>query len=311
MLACCTLLAASGCASAPPQAGPTTAVELTAVPFFPQTVHQCGPAALATILTNAGVATDPAALTSEVYVAGLRGSLQAELLGATRRHGLIPYVLTPDWGALTAELAAGRPVLVLESFGLRRVPMWHYAVVVGVDPQRDRVILRSGRKRRRIEHRARFLRRWAPGHQWAFVAITPGELPASATPALYVRALAGAEPLLPAPRAAAAFAAALTRWPNDELVLFAAAGHALASHDLSDSAALYRRLLAIAPRNAAARNNLANVLAEQGCRDAALAEARAALALVAPTDRLYDSIRDTVATIERARQTPATAAGCS
>jgi hypothetical protein len=41
--------------------------------------------------------------------------LQPELLGATRRHGLIPYVLAPDPSALTAELAARRPVLVLQN----------------------------------------------------------------------------------------------------------------------------------------------------------------------------------------------------
>ena len=63
--------------------------------------------------------------------------------------------------------------------------------------------------------------------------IEPGELPATATAALYVRALAGAEPLLPPARAADAFALALRSWPDDELVLFAAAGHELGAGDLA------------------------------------------------------------------------------
>jgi hypothetical protein len=62
---------------------------------------------------------------------------------------LIPYVLEPEVTALAAELAAGRPVLVLQNLGLERAPVWHYAVVDGID-QGD-VILRSGTQQRRVE----------------------------------------------------------------------------------------------------------------------------------------------------------------
>jgi len=269
------------------------------VPFFAQTDYQCGPAALATVLANAGLAVDAGGLASEVYVEGLRGSLQAELLGATRRHGLIPYVLAPEPDALFAELDAGRPVLVLQNLGFARVPVWHYAVVVGFDLDADRVILRSGTQRRRLEHTARFLKSWQRGENWAFVAIEPGELPASATPALYVRALAGAEPLLPAAAASDAFALALKSWPDDDLVLFAAAGHELLTGNLGEAATLYRHLLARAPQHAAARNNLANALADQGCYAQARDEARAALAAVVPADELYAAISDTVDTLAK------------
>jgi tetratricopeptide (TPR) repeat protein len=276
------------------------AIELTHVPFFPQTEYQCGPAALATVLASAGLTVDADGLVSEVYIEGLRGSLQAELLGATRRHGLIPYVLAPEPSALFAELAAGRPVLVLQNLGIKRVPVWHYAVVVGLDRNADRVVLRSGTEQRRLERTERFLKSWLRAGDWAFVAIEPGELPATATAALYMRALAGAEPLLPAAGAADAFALALKSWPNDELVLFAAAGHELGAGDARGAAALYRRLLARAPRHAAARNNLANALAAQGCYAQAVEEAHAALAAASPDDELYTEIRDTVDTLERA-----------
>jgi hypothetical protein len=294
-------LALAGCAAAPRATAPANgpSVELTSVPFFPQTEYQCGPAALATVLASTGLAVDADSLVDEVYVEGLRGSLQAELLGATRRHGLIPYVLTPEPSTLFAELAAGRPVLVLQNLGLPRVPVWHYAVVVGFDRDAGRVILRSGLEQRRLERTTRFLKTWQRGENWAFVAVAPGELPATATASLYVRALAGAEPLLPQASAAEAFNRALETWPDDELVLFAAAGHELGSGHLDAAAALYRRLLARAPQHAAARNNLANVLAVQGCHAQALDEARAALAAVATDDDLYAAIRDTVDTLEQ------------
>ena len=93
--------------------------------------------------------------------------------------------------------------------------------------------------------------------------------------------------------------------------MFASAGQRYAAGDLSEATTLYRRLLATAPQNAAARNNLANVLADRGCRDEALTEARAALAAVPPADELGAAVRDTVAQLERAAaQSKGTAARC-
>jgi hypothetical protein len=287
-------------------------IELDDVPFFPQTEYQCGPAALATILAHADLPVDAEDMVAAVYVEGLQGSLQAELLGATRRNGLIPYVLEPQPSALFAELAAGRPVLILQNLGLTRVPVWHYAVVVGFDRERDRVILRSGTERRRLERSARFLRSWGRGDNWAFVAIRPGAVPATATPARYVRALAGAEGVLPSGDTRAAYDTALAQWPQDDLVLFAAAARRHGERDSQGAAALYRRLLALQPNHAAARNNLANVLAEQGCYREALSQARAALEAIDIGSALYAAISDTVASIESASDgEDAAAAQCS
>ncbi|HEX6997652.1 MAG TPA: PA2778 family cysteine peptidase [Gammaproteobacteria bacterium] len=302
--------ALAGCAgvpSAPPASG---GVELDDVPFFPQTEYQCGPAALATILAHEGLAVTADDLVDDVYVEGLHGSLQAELLGATRRHGLIPYVLEPAAEALFGELAAGRPVLVLQNLGLPRFPVWHYAVVVGYDPAAGRVILRSGTERRRVEPLRRFERSVERAGHWAFVALEPGTLPATAEPLDYVRALAGAEPLLRPDAAARAHAAALARWPDEPPVLFAAAARAHADGRLEEAAALYRRLLERAPGDAAARNNLANVLADEGCVDAALREARAALAAAGEDGPLAAAIVDTVAGLERAQSVAGDRAGC-
>ena len=291
-------LGAVSCAAAPQLPPGARAEELTAVPFFPQTDYQCGPAALATVLAHAGAPVDAEGLVREVYVEGLRGSLQPELLGATRRHGFIPYVIAPEPSALMAELAARRPVLVLQNQGVERVPVWHYAVVVGIED--DNVVLRSGTEERRIERASRFLRSWQRGMNWAFVAIEPGALPTTATTGAYVRALAGTEPLLAPQAARRGYEAALERWPDDELVLFAAAGQRLASGDAAQATALYRRLLAANPEHTAARNNLANALAARGCYAEALAEARTALAGSDATNELTSAIRDTVAEVERA-----------
>ena len=65
-------------------------VQLSSVPFYPQEAYQCGPAALAGVLGAAGVAATPSSLAPQVYLPGRQGSLQLELMAASRRAGRIP-----------------------------------------------------------------------------------------------------------------------------------------------------------------------------------------------------------------------------
>jgi Tfp pilus assembly protein PilF len=126
-----------------------------------------------------------------------------------------------------------------------------------------------------------------------------------------VRALADAEPLLTPAAARLGYEAALERWPDDELVQFAAAGQLLGSGDAVQATGLYRRLLATNPGHVAARNNLANALAARGCYAEGLAEARTALAGSDASAEITDAIRDTVAELERALAGgPAAGASC-
>lgn len=293
-------VALSGCAGTPPlDLSPPASLELAEVPFFPQTDYQCGPAALATLLAHEGVLVTPDDLAPSVYVEGLRGSLQAELLAATRRRGLVPYVLEPDPAALFAALESDKPVLVLQNLGLPRLPIWHYAVVVGYDAQRGTVLLRSGTERRRNERLRRFLKSWQRANQWAFVAAEPAEPPPMATPERWIRALADAERMLSPDAAAAAYAAAKARWPNNPLVLFASGVHAGAAGRWVTAVRDYGALLAIEPTHAAARNNLAHMLAEGGCITAALYHARAALDALTSTHPLRAAVEDSVHSIAR------------
>ncbi len=68
-------------------------VEWGQVPFFPQEVNQCGPAALATALGAVGVSIAPKVLGTAVFVPAREGSLQIEMLAAPRRHG---HIATPN-----------------------------------------------------------------------------------------------------------------------------------------------------------------------------------------------------------------------
>jgi tetratricopeptide (TPR) repeat protein len=278
--------------------------ELTSVPFFPQTIHQCGPAALATVLVATGVAITPEQLAPRVYIPGRRGSLQVEMLATARTQGRLAYVLEPHFADLQSELAAGNPVLVLQDLGALGIRLWHFAVVVGYDPDRDVLILRSGTERRELERRDRFLHTWQASDYWAAVITRPDQPPATATGSDFIRTLTAAESHLSRPSVEAANAAALARWPADPLVLLANGNQAYAAGQLATAITRYRSLLAIDPQNVAGRNNLSNALLDAGCPQLALAEAEQASALVPPDSPLAAAVEDT-----RAKALAAEAAG--
>lgn len=295
------MLALSACALQGPRPELYPVAELSNVPFFPQTDYDCGPAALATILNDAGVSVSVAELIDAVYIEGLRGSLQVELLAATRREGLIPVPVGESAEDLLAEVDSGRPVLVMQNLAFARVPVWHYAVVVGYTAERDRFILRSGAEPRRLQRESRFLRSWRNADHWGFVAVQPGEIPASATADAYMRALLGASGQLDSAGASLAYDAALGRWPNDPTVLFLAAVREHSLDNLAPAASLYRRLLARDAAHAAGRNNLANVLLAQGCIESAAREAQIALDTQGPDGDFAAAIRVTIDEIESAQ----------
>lgn len=249
------------------------AVLLAHVPFHPQTDYQCGPAALATVLGASGKPTSPESLVTQVYLPGRRGSLQLELVAATRRAGRIPYPVERTPEALLDELRVGRPVLVLQNLLVRTVPRWHYAVLVGADPARNRMILNSGTQQGLAVRAPTFLRTWDWGGRWGLVALRPGELPARADAAAYLAAVADFETVAGADAAAPAYRAALQRWPRDPRPRLALGNQAYAAGDRVGAARHFRDGLAQAPGDPVLGNNYASVLGELGCR----AEARAAL----------------------------------
>ena len=124
------------------------AVELSQTPFFPQTEHQCGPAALATVLQPHHVDVSPQTLSSQLYIPAREGSLQVEMAVTARRYGMLPYPLSPQFTDLLAEIAAGNPVLVLQNLSFDWWPQWHYAVVIGYDITRNELTLRPGTTKR-------------------------------------------------------------------------------------------------------------------------------------------------------------------
>lgn len=207
----------AGCASAPtlsPSLRGGDKVELSGTPFFPQREYQCGPAALATGLGASGVDVTPDQLAPAVYVPGRKGSLQAELMAAARRHQRVPVPVEGRLEVLLQHLRDGRPVLVLLNLGVSWLPVWHYAVVVGYEPDAARFILRSGAEARALMPAARLQRAWAYSKHWGIV-ITPADaIPAASTETAWLTAVAPFESLAQLDAAELAYRAAIQRWPE-------------------------------------------------------------------------------------------------
>ena len=151
---------------------------LQQVPFYPQELYQCGPAALATILSHQGYEVAPKDLVEQVYLPEQEGSLPLEMVSTGRSFGLLAYRLEPELNHLLLQVEAGYPVLVFQNLGLESLPQWHFAVIVGFDLVRNELILRSATYR---EHRVdvkTFINTWERANRWAYVFLKPGTLPA-------------------------------------------------------------------------------------------------------------------------------------
>ncbi|MGE5622519.1 MAG: PA2778 family cysteine peptidase [Bacillota bacterium] len=274
-----------------PQGLPRQA-ELSATPFFPQERYQCGPAALAMTLNAAGIATSPDVLVAQVYVPQREGSLQPEMLAAGRRHGALSMTIPPRLDALLTEVAAGHPVLVLQNLGLQWAPLWHYAVVIGYDLDREEIVLRSGVTQRQIMPLSTFEHTWARSNYWGMVTLPPGRLPATPDEASLVSALVALEKSSTPAIARRAYDAALQRWPHNLTLQLGYGNAAYAQGDRVAAAAAFRRATEQHPDSAPAFNNLATVLSELGQFGQAKLAAEKAVALGGPwRDAAYATLQ--------------------
>lgn len=271
--------------------------ELRATPFFPQTDYQCGPAALATALGGLGVAADPARLAEQVFLPARTGTLQIELVAGARRQGVVATRIPPQLEAALRELAAGRPVIVLQNLGLSWYPAWHYAVLVGHDVERGDVILRSGTTERLVLPMNTFEHTWTRAGAWGIVLTRPGDWPATATETAVVEAAVGFERAAAPADALRAYRAALQRFAGN-LSLQMGVGNTLhASGDRRGAAEAFAAAAQTHPSSAAAWINLAWVQSELGERAAALDAARRAIAIDDPALRAQaqQALRDALA----------------
>jgi tetratricopeptide (TPR) repeat protein len=296
-LAALLFLQLTGCAT--PQAstletqwpeGIPNRVQLTDVPFFAQEDYECGPAALAMALQSAGVNIAPSDLVAQVFVPGKKGTLQVEMLAATRRQGALAYPLAPQVEAIVREVHAGHPVIVFQNLSLPVYPVWHYAVVIGFDRSRNVLTLHTGTSSASEISLYAFERTWARGNYWAMVALRPPTLPATAQPDALALSIAALE-RNHSGAALSAYTAALGQWPGHRGLLFGAGNATYAAGDLPQAQTHFAALVKNHPDFADAWNNLAQVLAKRKQWESAQEAIAKAVALGGPRLASYQTLQ--------------------
>lgn len=267
-------------------------IELIHTPFYPQVTDQCGPSALAAILNSSGVAVTPDALKSRIYIPGREGSLQIELLAASRGYGRMPYLIDTNVSALLSEVRAGRPVLVLQNLGSKRAPVWHYAVVVGYLADEKQFILRSGDQKRHVTGVSRFARTWQRAGYWGVLVLEPGDLPATPNADKYVRSVAALEAIGDFNSALPGYIAATELWPMHSMAWLGLGNTFYSQGELESAEDAYGKLLALESHNLIGLNNLSQVQMEQGRIMKAGATLDIALSVAEPDTAIYAALQE-------------------
>lgn len=237
-------------------------VNLTETPFYPQLEHHCGPAALSTVLEASGARPTYDEVADRIFVPDLEGSLQVELMAATRSFGRVPFRLPGRLQPVLAEVEAGRPVLILQNLRVPSMPAWHYAVVVGYDRDRAEILMRSGNERLQLTPSRRWMRQWDWASRWAIIVLEPGLLPIDPQLPAVLRALADFDDFAAADLRLRAWRSVTERWPNEPLAWLGTGNALYALGELEAALADWDQALEIDPRRWPARLNQAQALDE-------------------------------------------------
>ncbi len=265
--------------------------ELVNTAFFPQTEYHCGPAALASILQHHNISIEPEDIVRLVYTPRLQGSLQVEMVAASRQFDLLPVKLDGRLESLFREVDAGNPILVLQNLGLDVYPLWHYAVVVGYNLDTQSIVLRSGTEKRLVRPFDNFERTWQRAGYWGLIIVQPDQIPVTADANVFLDTVIELEQTGHLNSAYRAYQQASKRWPDSLIAYMGIGNTAFALGQYSDSVSAYQQLLAISPEAANAWNNLAYALAKQGKKQSSFAAIDNAIRLV-PDNKNFQHSRD-------------------
>jgi tetratricopeptide (TPR) repeat protein len=248
------------------------------------------------VLQALGDPVDEEALAASIPQAPGGGVLSVDLLLAARQRGLEADLVAGSAAVLRAEVAAGRPaILMLRLLNApgRSHDVYHYVVVDGMDPERDLFRFQLGDGKARWTTLDRLEGAWkGAGH--ALLRVRAPEAFAEMTAAVRLERSGRPDEAARRYRAILAEHPELARaWVN------LGNAEASASHE-AEAESAYRRALDLAPADVDALNNLAWLLLGQGRRlEEAEALAERAARAAAGSDRVL--VLDTLARIQAAR----------
>lgn len=234
------------------------------VPFYAQQQYYCGPTTLSEVFTFYGNPVSAEEIAPKIFIPEREGSLQLEMVSATRQYGFLPYAGRGTLTQLFRLVDDNIPVVVFQNLSIQLLPQWHYAVVIGYDLPAGTVTLHTGVTPDHTMSFELFEKTWARGNYW-YMAPLPPETTSPALDAFTYTSAAYDMLSVGRTDTALAFLASATRqWPDQWLAYFLLANHYL---ETQPEQAIYwfDKGFHAGKHQAAYMNNFAHVLAGQGC----------------------------------------------
>lgn len=226
------------------------------VAFVDQTIGFCGPATLTMAMGAAGEKVQIEDLAKQVYTPGFHGSVQSDMISASRRQGMMAVPIH-NLSALLKEISAGHPVIVFENLGFAWAAQWHYALVLGYDLNRQEIIMHSGHQSYVRQDMKIFERSWMLGEYWGLVVLPAGQIASTENEQDHVAAAVGLELANKTIAAQKSYQKILEIWPNNLIALIGLANVVYTNGDYPQAIHLLQRAIVAHPKSAAAQFNLA------------------------------------------------------
>lgn len=88
---------------------------ISAVPFYPQQQYYCGPTTLSEVFGYYGVKATPEEIAPKLFIPNKEGSLQLEMVSATRQYGFLPYTERGTLSSIMGLVKDDIPVIVFQN----------------------------------------------------------------------------------------------------------------------------------------------------------------------------------------------------
>ncbi|EWH10866.1 hypothetical protein DS2_06231 [Catenovulum agarivorans DS-2] len=253
------------------------------VPFFAQQDYFCGPTTLAEIFNYYGHSTTPEQVAPTVFLPKRQGSLQIEMTAATRKNGLLAYSVNGSLEQLVQLVHDNIPVIVLQNLSVEWQPLWHYAVVIGFDIPRKKIIMHSGTNQARAVDMAVFERTWRRADYWLLAPLTIEKNSQALEPLTYLTAAHDFSKVKQHSHAVNFLQQAIINWPDYWLSYFMLANHYLQQQQPELALKWFSQGLEYGKTHTDYLNNYAYTLSQLGCHKQAVETIEQAL-LLKPND---------------------------
>lgn len=172
------LSACRGLAPSPPPAASASWIPagyVEGVPFYPEEKYQCGPASLAAVLNYWGQRTSVEEVAEEIYLPEHKGSLSIDLWRYATARGFEAQMRQGSLELLAEQVSRRRPVIAFLNRGFRFMPVGHFLVVVGIDPDQEEIIAYSGTEKDKRISFDKFLGSWEKTDYWSLLIRPKGQ----------------------------------------------------------------------------------------------------------------------------------------